>query len=56
VKEIYVGREDDIAEGGRKVIAVEGDEIGVFKVGGTFYAWKNHCPHQGGPICQGRLI
>ncbi len=56
MKEIFVGREDDIAEGGRKVIAVEGDEIGVFKVGGAFYAWKNHCPHQGGPVCQGRMI
>lgn len=56
MKEIYIGREADIVEGGRKVIAVEGDEIGVFRVDGTLYAWKNHCPHQGGPICQGRLI
>ena len=21
-----------------------------------FYAWRNECPHQGGPICQGRLM
>jgi len=23
---------------------------------GAFYAWRNDCPHQGGPVCQGRLM
>ncbi len=30
-------------------------EIGVFNVGGEFYAYRNVCPHAGAPICQGRI-
>jgi nitrite reductase (NADH) small subunit len=56
MKEIYVGAEADIPEGGRKVIAAEGLEIGVFRIDGTFKAWRNECPHQGGPVCQGRIM
>ena len=56
MKEVFVARDSEIAEGGRKVVIAEDTEIGVFRVGGALYAWKNQCPHQGGPICQGRLI
>jgi nitrite reductase/ring-hydroxylating ferredoxin subunit len=56
MKEIFVAREGDIADGDRKVIAVDGVEVGVFRVGGAFHAWRNACPHQGGPVCQGRLM
>jgi nitrite reductase (NADH) small subunit len=29
--------------------------IGVFNIGGEFYALKNTCPHMGGPLCKGRV-
>lgn len=29
--------------------------VGVFNVDGTFYAIANYCPHEGGPLCAGRL-
>lgn len=29
--------------------------IGIFNVDGEFYALKNTCPHQGGPLCNGRV-
>ena len=29
--------------------------IGVFRVGDRFYGIRNRCPHQGGPLCQGRI-
>lgn len=32
---------------------VKGREIGVFRVGEEFYAVRNKCPHQGGPLCLG---
>ncbi|MSO80273.1 MAG: hypothetical protein EXQ97_01185 [Alphaproteobacteria bacterium] len=38
------------------MIAAEGVEIGVFRVVGELFAWHNECPHQGGPVCQGRLM
>ncbi len=43
----------EIPLGGRKVVSVAGRSIGVFNVGGRFYAVRNSCPHQGGPLCLG---
>ncbi len=28
-------------------------EIGVFNVGGRFFAYRNVCPHAGAPVCEG---
>jgi 3-phenylpropionate/trans-cinnamate dioxygenase ferredoxin subunit len=50
-----VARAGEIPPGGRKVVEVEGVEIGVFNVGGEYFAFRNRCPHQGGPLCQGAL-
>lgn len=45
-----------IPEGGaRLVMTEEGDEIALFKVGGEIFALENACPHEGGPLCEGRL-
>ncbi|HEX5503938.1 MAG TPA: Rieske (2Fe-2S) protein [Thermomicrobiales bacterium] len=46
---------DEIPPGGRKLVEVAGRSIGVFNVGGEFFALRNRCPHQGGPLCQGLL-
>jgi nitrite reductase/ring-hydroxylating ferredoxin subunit len=46
---------DEIPPGARKIVEVAGRSIGVFNVDGTFYALRNRCPHQGGPLCQGTL-
>ena len=46
---------DEIPPGGRKIVEVGGREIGVFNVGGEFYALLNRCPHQGGKLCLGQL-
>ena len=43
-------------EGAKKVVRVGEVEVGIFRVDGSFYAWRNICPHQGGPVCQGRLF
>ena len=56
MKEIFVAKAAEIEDGGRKVIVADGAEIGVFRLDGAFYAWRNTCPHQGGPVCQGRLM
>lgn len=53
---VRVARIEDFADPGKKVIQI-GDELyGVFRLGQEFYGWKNRCPHQGGPVCQGRLF
>jgi nitrite reductase/ring-hydroxylating ferredoxin subunit len=56
MKEIFVARESEIADGQRKIVVDDQVEIGVFRVDGAFYAWRNDCPHQGGPVCQGKLM
>lgn len=43
----------DIPPGERRIVEVEGRSIGVFNVGGRFYALRNGCPHKGGPLCEG---
>jgi nitrite reductase/ring-hydroxylating ferredoxin subunit len=45
----------DFPPGERRIIEVGRRSIGVFRVGDRFYAISNRCPHQGGPLCLGRL-
>ncbi len=51
-----VARVADIPPGGRLIADVGGRSIGVFNVDGRFYALRNSCPHQGGPLCLGRTV
>jgi nitrite reductase/ring-hydroxylating ferredoxin subunit len=52
-----VASSTDVPEGGRYVVAVdEVLEIGLFRFRGALFAYENTCPHQGGPVCQGRLV
>lgn len=46
---------DEIAPGTRKIVDVAGRSIGVYNIGGEFFAIRNRCPHQGGPLCEGRI-
>ncbi len=54
--EVIVAKTSDFDDPGRKVFDVDGMEVGVFKLGGEFYAWENRCPHLDGPACQGRIV
>lgn len=47
---------DEIPPGERKIVDVAGRSIGVFNIGGEFFAIRNRCPHQGGPLCLGPLV
>lgn len=54
--QVFVARDSELVEGERKVISVDGVDVGVFRVDGELYGWRNHCPHAGGPVCQGKLM
>jgi nitrite reductase/ring-hydroxylating ferredoxin subunit len=56
MRSVIIARADEIAPGERKVVQVGGRSIGVFNVGGEYYAVRNRCPHQGGPLCEGVLF
>jgi len=50
-----IGKADEISPGNRKIVRVEGRSIGVFNVDGQYFAIRNRCPHQGAPLCEGKL-
>ncbi len=46
----------EIPPGGRKLVTIRGREIGVFNLGGEFFALINRCPHQGAALCRGEVV
>jgi nitrite reductase/ring-hydroxylating ferredoxin subunit len=51
---IVVSRLDEFPPGERRIVEAGRRSIGVFRIGDSFYAINNYCPHQGGPLCLGR--
>ncbi|MBO0824484.1 MAG: Rieske 2Fe-2S domain-containing protein [Actinobacteria bacterium] len=52
---VVVGRVSDFANGDRKIVDVNGKSVGIFRIDDEFYAIRNRCPHQFGPLCLGEL-
>jgi len=51
---IRVAGVDDIPPGQVKVVQVNRKPIAVFNIDGLFHAIYNVCPHEGGPLAEGR--
>jgi nitrite reductase/ring-hydroxylating ferredoxin subunit len=51
-----VARVAEIPPGERRIVEIGGRSIGVFNVDGEFFAIRNACPHQGGPLCEGQVL
>lgn len=54
---VVIGKVSEIPPGERKIVVPFRGKagIGVFNVGGSFYALRNICPHNNGPLCTGQL-
>jgi nitrite reductase/ring-hydroxylating ferredoxin subunit len=50
---VVVGKVSDFGNGDRKIVDVNGKSVGVFRIDDEFYAIRNRCPHQFGPLCLG---
>ena len=50
-----VARACDLPVGSHQVVQVGQRKIGLFNIGGTYFALPNLCPHQLGPLCEGRV-
>jgi len=46
---------DALPPGRAAEVTVDGQEIAVFNVNGTFHALSGRCPHRGGPLGEGFL-
>jgi nitrite reductase/ring-hydroxylating ferredoxin subunit len=54
--EVRVCRDGEIADGGVRLVKVGHVEIGVIRHASDYFAYRNLCPHQGGPACEGRRM
>jgi len=54
-REVVVCRTADVPVGHHAVFEVEGRELGIFNIGGSYYALPNVCFHQNGPLCRGKV-
>ncbi len=54
--DVRVARVDEIPDGDRRIIELNGISIGVFHHKGNWYALRNSCLHRGGPVATGKLV
>jgi nitrite reductase/ring-hydroxylating ferredoxin subunit len=52
---ITVATIDEVPPGRAKLVEVNGNEIALFNIAGTFHAIDNSCTHVGGPLCEGEI-
>lgn len=50
-----IGSVDQISDGERILVQLQGREIAVFNVDGEYHAYVNWCAHQAGPVCEGNI-
>jgi nitrite reductase/ring-hydroxylating ferredoxin subunit len=56
MRRFVVGRADQLEDGERMLVSINGRSIGIFRQDGAFYALLNRCPHQGAELCKGDLV
>ncbi|MBI5197528.1 MAG: Rieske 2Fe-2S domain-containing protein [Nitrospirae bacterium] len=52
---IKAARTADVPVGGSLLVQPEGKKVVLFNLAGEFFALDNSCPHNNGPICEGRI-
>ena len=50
---IEVGPADELPENSVKIVNANSITIGVYNLGGEFYALEDRCSHDDGPLCEG---
>jgi nitrite reductase (NADH) small subunit len=53
--EYVVAHVDELKPGERKIVTAGRVTLGLFRVGDSYYALPNVCPHQFGPLCEGKI-
>lgn len=52
---IAVATVDELPNGARKIIEIDGKALAVFNIAGAFYAIADVCSHDDGPVAEGEL-
>jgi 3-phenylpropionate/trans-cinnamate dioxygenase ferredoxin component len=53
---VTVATTDEIPNGARKLLEVDGRAIAVFNIAGTYYCIADVCSHDDGPVAEGELV
>ncbi len=53
---VAVASTDEIPNGARKLLEVDGRAIAVFNIAGTYYCIADVCSHDDGPVAEGELV
>ena len=51
--DVLVCKDNELADGAVRIVQLGQLEVAVIRQGGKYYAYRNLCPHQGGPVCEG---
>lgn len=54
--ELAVGPAAEFGNLDRRIVLDDDRKIGVFRVNDRFVAYENTCRHQGGPVCEGKIV
>ena len=52
---VFLGTFADLPEGHAATVSVDGERVAVVRKDGTLWAISNVCPHQNGPLGEGRV-
>lgn len=52
---VHVCDVEDLQPGEKTQVMVQGTPVCVRNISEEYYALENECPHQGGPLCQGKV-
>lgn len=51
-----VGTVTEFEERRAKIVRLGNRTVGIFRIKDEYYALRNHCPHQGAPLCAGTVL
>ncbi len=55
-QQVFVCKDIEMKDGDVRIVREGKVEVGVYRYAGAFYAYRNHCLHQGGPACEGIIM
>ena len=56
MKQIFVAQKDEMDDDEMRLVEVDNFDIGIYRYQGKYFAYRNQCLHQGGPVCDGMTI
>jgi nitrite reductase (NADH) small subunit len=56
MNDVFVCREGELKNGDVRIIETNGISVGIYRHADKYFAYRNLCAHQGGPVCEGIMM